>query len=95
VVTLLEDKQSLGREDCNVPIFGFPCSAVGGDLLGLCQPDQRGKLRLTMSSSALEELDEAHPSPFTIFHHWDHFRTVHSWFRGIPMIPIILGYYWA
>jgi hypothetical protein len=31
VMALLEDKQSLGREDCNVPIFGFPCSAVGDD----------------------------------------------------------------
>jgi hypothetical protein len=29
VVALLEDKQYLGREDCNAPIFGFPCSAVG------------------------------------------------------------------
>jgi hypothetical protein len=26
MTTLLKDKQSLGREDCNVPIFGFSCS---------------------------------------------------------------------
>jgi hypothetical protein len=78
-----------------LPIFGFPCSTVGGDLLGLCQPDQRGKLRLTVSSGSLEELDEAQTSPFTIFHHWDHFCTVRSWFCGILAIPVILGYYWA
>jgi hypothetical protein len=38
MMALLEDKQSLGREDCNVPSFGFPCFIVGGDLMGLCQP---------------------------------------------------------
>jgi hypothetical protein len=32
VMVLLEDKKSLGREDCDVPIFGFPYFAVGGDL---------------------------------------------------------------
>jgi hypothetical protein len=89
VMVLLEDKQSLGREDCDVPIFGFPCFAVGGDLWGLCQPDQRVKWRLTVSSEGLRELYEAQPSPFTIFHHQDHFRTVRSWFHGIPTIPII------
>jgi hypothetical protein len=50
VVALLEDKQSLGREDCNVPIFGFPCSTVRGDLVSLCHPGQRSKTRLTVSS---------------------------------------------
>jgi hypothetical protein len=39
VMALLEDKQSLGREDCNVPIFGFPLLAVRGDFMSLCQPD--------------------------------------------------------
>jgi hypothetical protein len=38
VMELLEDKQSLGREDCNVPIFGFPCSIVRCDLVILCRP---------------------------------------------------------
>jgi hypothetical protein len=46
VMTLLEDKQSLGREDCNVLIGGFLCFAVGGDLMSLCQLDQMGKMRL-------------------------------------------------
>jgi hypothetical protein len=32
VMELLEDKQSLGMEDCNVPIFGFPYSAVVDDV---------------------------------------------------------------
>jgi hypothetical protein len=27
-VELLEEKQSLGREDCNFPIFGFPYYVV-------------------------------------------------------------------
>jgi hypothetical protein len=29
---------------------------------------------LSVSSKGLEELDEAQTSPFTIFHHRDHFR---------------------
>jgi hypothetical protein len=52
----------LGRNN-NVPIFRFPCSTVGDDLMGLCQPDQRGNLRLTMSSSGLEELYDAFKGP--------------------------------
>jgi hypothetical protein len=46
---------------------------------------------LSVSSEDLEELYEAQPSPFTIFHHRDHFRTVRSWFRGIPTILVIWG----
>jgi hypothetical protein len=61
--------------------------------MGLCQPDHRGKLRLTVSSGGLEELYEAQPSPFIIFHHQDHFHIVRSWFRGIPTIPINWEYY--
>jgi hypothetical protein len=87
VMALLEDKQSLGREDCNVPIFGFPCFTVGGDLMGLCQPGQRGKWRLTGGSGELEELYEAQPSPFTLFHHQDHFCTVRSWFVAFRRFP--------
>jgi hypothetical protein len=56
--------------------------------MGLCQPGQRGKWRLTGGSGELEELYEAQPSPFTLFHHQDHFRTVRSWFHGIPTIPV-------
>jgi len=37
----------------------------------------------------LRELYEAQPSPFTKFHHQDHFLTVCSWFHGILTIPII------
>jgi hypothetical protein len=37
--------------------------------MGLCQPGQRGKWRLTGGSGELEELYEAQPSPFTLFHH--------------------------
>jgi hypothetical protein len=44
---------------CNVPIFWFPCSVVGGDLMSLCRPDQRGKMRLIMSSGDLEGLYRA------------------------------------
>jgi hypothetical protein len=49
VMEFLEDRKSLGREDCNVPIFGFPYSAVVYDPMGLCHPDQRGNVRLTVS----------------------------------------------
>jgi hypothetical protein len=30
-MAFLEDKQSLEREDCSVPIFGFLFSAIGDD----------------------------------------------------------------
>jgi hypothetical protein len=36
--------------------LGFPCSTVGGDLMGSCQPNQRGKLRLKMSLGILEDM---------------------------------------
>jgi hypothetical protein len=39
VMALLEDKQSLGSDNYNDPIFGFPYFAVVNDLMGLCQPD--------------------------------------------------------
>jgi hypothetical protein len=79
-ITIFGNKCKKGRVSgtsqlCNVLVFGFPCFAVGGDLWGLCQPDQRVKWRLTMSSEGLRELYEAQPSPFTIFHHQDHFCT--------------------
>jgi hypothetical protein len=95
VVALLEDKQSLGREDSNVPIFGFLCFVVRGDLVSLCQLGQRSKTRLTVSSGNLEELYGAQASPFAIFHHRDHFCMVRSWFRGVPTISVILVYHWA
>jgi hypothetical protein len=41
---------------CNVPIFGFPCLAIGGDLMSLSIPNQRKKMRITVSSGNLEEL---------------------------------------
>jgi hypothetical protein len=41
--------------------------------MSLCQPDQRSKIRITVSSGNLEELYGAQASPFTIFHHQDHF----------------------
>jgi hypothetical protein len=37
LMELLEDKQSLGREDCHVPIFGFPYYAVRVTSGGLSQ----------------------------------------------------------
>jgi hypothetical protein len=40
--------------------------------MGLCQPDQRGNLRLTVSSGSLEELYDAFRGPLIIFHHQDH-----------------------
>jgi hypothetical protein len=80
---------------CNVLIFGFSCSAVGDEFRGLFQPRQRCEAMLSVGSEDLEELYEAQPSPITIFHNQDHFRTVRSWFCGIPTIPIIKGYYRA
>jgi hypothetical protein len=54
---------------CNVPIFGFPCSTVGDDPMGLSQPDQRGNLRLTVILGVLRSymmLFEVHLSCFII-----------------------------
>ena len=69
VMALFEDKQSLGRKDYNLTIFGFPYPTVKGDLMSLCQPDWRSKMRIIVSSGNLEELYGAQASPFTIFHH--------------------------
>jgi hypothetical protein len=93
VMAFLEEKQYLGTKDYSVPIFGFLCFAVEGDLMSLCQPHQRGKMRLIMSSGDLEGLYGVHTSPFIIFHHQGHFRTIFSWFHGITKISVILGYY--
>jgi hypothetical protein len=56
--------------------------------MGLSQPRHRGKWSLKTGPRELEEVYEAQPSPFTLFHHQDHFRTTHSWFFGILMISI-------
>jgi hypothetical protein len=53
VMVLLEDKQCLGKKDCDVPIFGFSLFAVVGDPWGLGHPEQRVKQRLTVSSKVL------------------------------------------
>jgi hypothetical protein len=89
VMVLLEENQYLGREDCDVPIFGFLCCEVGGDHWGSFHLDQRVKWRLTVSSEGLREFYEAQTIPFTIFHHRDHLFTVPSWFHGILTILII------
>jgi hypothetical protein len=44
--------------------------------MGLCQPDQRGNLRLTVRSRILEELYDAFIVLLIIFHHRDHFYAV-------------------
>ena len=55
VMALLEDKQSLGREDCNVPIFGFPYYATRVTSGGLSQLGQRGETRSSVSPKGLED----------------------------------------
>jgi hypothetical protein len=44
------------KRDVMSPFFGFSCSAIVDDFLGLCQPDQRGNLMLPVSSDGLKEL---------------------------------------
>jgi hypothetical protein len=83
---LLEDKQYSSREDCNVPIFGFPYVTVWD----ACQSSQLGVI---VSSGSFEELYGAQLTLFIIFHHQDPFCTTCPWFRCIPTISIILGYY--
>jgi hypothetical protein len=90
-MTLLEDKQSLGREDCNVPIFGFPYSTVVDDLMGLCQPDHRGNWRLTVILGGLEELYDSFRGLLIIFHHQDHSCAENFRFQSISTIPVNLG----
>jgi hypothetical protein len=91
MMALFEDKQSLGREECNVPIFGFSCSASGDDFRGLCQPNQRGNLILTMILDGLEELYDAFicysslrsllHSQFSIPRHFDRSRNLGALFN--------------
>ena len=78
-MALLEDKQSLGREDCNVPIFGFPYYTVRGGFM-------RSKMRITMGSGYLGKLYDAFGGSITIIHHQDQFRIAYSGFRCIPTI---------
>ena len=80
-MALLEDKQSLGREDCNVPIFGFQCST---DKAGF----SRSKMRIIVGSGDLGELYDAFKSPITIIHRWDHLRTACLGFHCIPTISV-------
>jgi hypothetical protein len=91
-LTLIKNKQYLGREDGNVPIYGFPYSTVVDDLMGLCQFDQRGNLRLTVGSYCLEELYDAFRGSFIIFHHRDHSYVVRILFCCISTIPVIWEY---
>jgi hypothetical protein len=69
---------------CDVPIFGFSCSASGDDFQGLCQHDRSGDLMLPVSSEGLEELYDSRPGLFIIFHHRDHSNLLCSHF-SIPM----------
>ena len=86
----IEEKKYLGREDCNVPIFGFPYSTNIGDLVILCHLGYTSKVRLIMSLGNLGDLYGVQASPFIIFYHQDHFRTVRSCFHGVPTISVIL-----
>jgi hypothetical protein len=92
VMALFEDNQSLGREDCNVPIFGFPCSAIGDDFMGLRQLDQRGDLMLLASSGGLEKFYDAFRGLLIIFHHQDHTCAVRFRFLCISTVPVIWEY---
>jgi hypothetical protein len=93
LMALCEEKKTLGREGCNIPIFGFTYLAVICDLMSLCQHDHRCKMMIAMISGNLEKLYGTQGIPFTIFHHQDHFHIVLSWFYGIPTTFVILGYY--
>jgi hypothetical protein len=95
VMALLEDKQSLGRESCHVPIFCFHYYAGRFTSGGLSQLDQRGETTSSMRLGGLEGFHGDQLSLFTIIHHRDHFHTTSSWFRCILMIPVKQGYYWA
>jgi hypothetical protein len=68
-VELLEDKKYLGREDCNVPIFGFPYYVVRFTSGGLSQLGQRSETRSSMSPGGLEEFYGAQLNLLTIIHH--------------------------
>jgi hypothetical protein len=83
---------SYHRQLYNVPIFLFPYSAVVKDLMGLCQPQQRGNLMLTVSSGGLEELYDVFIGPLTIFHHLDHSCALIFRFRCISIVPVIWEY---
>jgi hypothetical protein len=82
----LKDKQFLSKEGCNFPIFGFlyvPVWEVG----------QSSQLGVIGSSGSFEEFYVAQLTLFIIFHHQDPLCTACPWFRCIPTISVILGYY--
>jgi hypothetical protein len=61
--------------------------------MGLCQPDQRSDLRLTMNLGGLEELFDALRGPLIVFNHRDHSCTVRFRFRCISTVLVIWEYY--
>ena len=81
VMAFLEDKQSLEREDYNVPIFRFPYYTVRGGFT-------RSKMRITVGSGYLGKLYDAFKGSITIIHHQDQFRTIYSRFRCTTSISI-------
>jgi hypothetical protein len=83
---LLKDKQYSSREDCNVPIFGFPYVAIW-------EAGQSSRLGIIGSSGNFEEFYGAQLTLFIIFHHRDPLCTTCPWFHCISTIFIILGYY--
>ena len=92
---LLKDKQSLRREDYNVPIFGSPYYAVRFTSGGLSQRGQRCETMTLERLEGLEEFCGARLGLSTFIHHQDLFLTICPWFRCIPMISVILSYYGA
>jgi hypothetical protein len=89
---LLEDNQSLGREACHVPIFGFPYYVIRVTLGGLSQSSQRDDTMSSVSSEGLDDFYGTQLSLFTVIHHHDYFCTTYSWFRCIPTIFVKRGY---
>ena len=79
----LEDKQSLGREDCNVPIFEFPYYAFRVTSGGLIHTIHMSDTRSSVNLKHLEEFYGAKIGVFTKIHHQDHFYMACSWFCGI------------
>jgi len=93
VMGFLEDKQSLGREDYNVPIFGSPCFAIRDDFMGLYQHYQRGNWMLPVISRGLEDLFYSFRGPLIIFHHRDHSCAIIFRFHFISIVLVIWEYY--
>jgi hypothetical protein len=69
---------------CNVPTLGHHHSAEVYD-------DQSSQMDVIASTRVIERLCGVQLALLILFHHYESFHTYWLWFRGIPMISMVLS----